>query len=437
MLFLSALAMSINLAATTQKELLNQINSETAVLIDAETGQVLFAKAMNKKMFPASITKVMTGLLALEKGKLDDHITMSEEAVFSIGRGTSHIALDVDEQITLEQALYALAIESANDAANGIAENIGGSLTGFAELMNKRAQELGAFNTNFVNAHGLPDEQHYTTAYDMALITMEAAKIPEFRKIFSTLDYEISPTNKQKEVRYFHSTNSMLRGESSYQGIVAAKVGWTKAAQHTRITVAKRDNRTLIAVVMKSISKNDSCEDTTKLLDFGFNEFKRVTFTEELVDKSDVVLSDRAGNSYRADFIANQPQNFLLHQQITASQVELNYQLPTKLVQGETTSGKALLSLPTELAEFMYVSIGAISLQAKDEKGVAIGSVNNEEVKSWQETAGALGSGLFKTLLFLLVLGLAIRYYNVRKRRMRRQKRLARQKLEAKMLERK
>ncbi len=435
MLFLCFIASSLAVAATTQSELLSQIKSETAVLIDAETGQVLFAKDMHKKMYPASITKIMTALLALENGNLQDKITMTEQAVFSIGRGTSHIALDVDEEITLEQALYALAIESANDAANGIAENIGGSLSVFTSLMNKRALELGALNTNFVNAHGLPDEQHYTTAYDMARITMEAAKIPEFKKIFSTLDYEIPPTNKQTEVRYLHSTNAMLRGEYRYDGILAAKVGWTQIAQHTRITVAKRNNRTLIVVVMKTASKNDSCEDTIKLLDFGFNEFRSITFSQETVNKSNVVLSDETGIEYQTNFIASQPQNFLLHEQIKPSQVKISYELPTKLALSGTTSGKALLFLPTYLGEFMYTSIGAITLQAKDEKGFALGLINSKSGRTWQQKALALASGLFKTLLLLLVLGLGIRYYNVRKRKRRRKQRLARRELTSKKYE--
>ena len=145
------------------------IKSDSAILMDAETGQVLFEKNMNKIEYPASITKVMTGLLALENSNLDDIITMTHEGVFSIERDSSHIALNVGEQISMRDALYALAIQSANDAANGIGIHISGSLEEFAKLMNKRAKELGALNTHFVTTNGLHDSQHYTTAYDMAL----------------------------------------------------------------------------------------------------------------------------------------------------------------------------------------------------------------------------------------------------------------------------
>ena len=247
------------------------LKSETAVLVDGGTGQVLFEKDMYRRMYPASITKIMTALLALENGKLDDVITMTRDAVFSIGRDTSHIALDTDERLTLEEALYAMALASANDAANGIAELIGGTMDGFASMMNGRAKEAGALGTNFTNAHGLFDENHYTTAYDMARITMAAIKSPVFTKIFSTLIYEMPPTNKQREVRTFRCTNAMLTGKYKYEGVIAAKTGWINQSGNTLVTAARRNGRTLIAVVMQSAGKNDACEDTTALLDYGFS----------------------------------------------------------------------------------------------------------------------------------------------------------------------
>jgi D-alanyl-D-alanine carboxypeptidase (penicillin-binding protein 5/6) len=247
------------------------LKSETAVLMEAQTGQVLFEKDMSRRMYPASITKIMTALLALEKGKLDDIVTMSREAVFSIGRDTSHIALDTDEKLTLEEALYAMALASANDAANGIAELVGGTMDGFAAMMNGRAKQAGALDTNFANAHGLFDEDHYTTAYDMARITMAAVKIPEFTKIFSTLLYEMPPTNKQREARTLRCTNAMMIGKYKYDGLIAGKTGWINQSGNTLVTVAGRDGRTLIAVVMQAALKSDACEDTTALLDYGFS----------------------------------------------------------------------------------------------------------------------------------------------------------------------
>lgn len=252
-----------------------QLQSETAILMDAATGQILYQKDINEKMYPASITKIMTGMLALKNSQLTDIITMSYDAVFSIDRDSSHVALDVDEQVTLEQAMYALSIESANDAANGIAELVGGSMERFVSMMNNAAKEIGAENTNFVNAHGLFDENHYTTAYDMAKITAAAIKVPGFTDFFSATYFEVPPTNKQPDTRYFRNANKMLNGEIPYDGIIMSKTGWTTESQNTLITVAQRDETTLIAVVMKSSISAYKWDDTVQLLDYGFSQFYR------------------------------------------------------------------------------------------------------------------------------------------------------------------
>jgi len=264
-------------AATTEtvSENTPQIQSETAVLMDALTGQILYQKGMRAKMYPASITKIMTGMLALKNAELADVITMSSDAVFSIDRDSSHVALDVDEQITLEQAMYALSIESANDAANGIAELVGGSMENFVAMMNVAAKEIGAENTQFANAHGLFKEDHYTTAYDMAKITAEAIKVPGFTDVFSATYFEIPPTNKQPDTRYFGNRNKLLNGEMPYEGIIMSKTGWTSESQHTLVTAAKRGETTLIVVVMKSSTSNDKWDDTVQLLDYGFSQFYR------------------------------------------------------------------------------------------------------------------------------------------------------------------
>ena len=256
-----------------------QLQSETAVLMDAETGQILYQKEMNKKMYPASITKIVTGMLALKNAQLTETITMSYDAVFSIDRDSSHIALDVNEQITLEQALYALTIESANDAANGIAELVGGSMEEFVDMMNQTAKDAGAINTNFSNAHGLFDENHYTTSYDMAKITAEAITVPGFTDFFSETYYEIPPTNKQPDTRYIRSNNRLLNGDIPYEGIVMSKTGWTPESQHTLVAVAEQNSTTLIAVVMKSPMADQKWDDIVTLFDYGFTQFYRADFS--------------------------------------------------------------------------------------------------------------------------------------------------------------
>lgn len=170
----------------------------------AASGEILYDKDADKKMYPASITKLMTILLALENGKLTDEITFSHDAVYNIEPGSAHIAILEGETLTLEQVLRAIILRSANEASNGVAEYVDGSVEAFAKHMTERAKELGCTNTNFVNANGLFDENHYTTAHDMALIARELLKHEEYRSMMSETDYEIPPTNLQTETRYLH-----------------------------------------------------------------------------------------------------------------------------------------------------------------------------------------------------------------------------------------
>jgi len=254
--------------------------SESAVLIDADTGQVLYDKDMHRQMYPASITKILTVITGLEKLPLTEKMTMSHYAVFSLPVGSSHIALDEGEEITMEHAVYAALLMSANDACNGIAEKAAGSIDAFAVMMNETAKRAGALNSNFVNAHGLSDENHYTTAYDMAMICKYALQNETFRKVFGTYKYIMPPNNKQEESRTFINQHYMISDpQLKYDGIIGGKAGWTKVSKCTLVTAAKRDGRTLIAVVMKCVKDADKYADTKALLDWGFSEFDTVQLT--------------------------------------------------------------------------------------------------------------------------------------------------------------
>ncbi len=282
--------------------------SETAVLIDADTGTVLYDKNMNRKMHPASITKVMTGMLALELCDTDEMMTASYNAVYSLPYNTSHIALEKGEQITLEQGLYALGIESANDAANVIAEHIGGTTEAFATVMTQKARQLGAYNTNFTNPHGLPDDNHYTTAYDMALITAAAIKTEGFNKYFSANRYDIPPTNIRDVQRQFWNANYFLNGYEDCEGILMSKTGWTTEAQHTLVTAAERDGMTLVAVVMYSTGKGSKYDDTLALFDYGFANYQKLKLSADEVKNKlpqDITLSDGRGMTVTKDSYLN------------------------------------------------------------------------------------------------------------------------------------
>lgn len=251
------------------------IEGQSAVLMDAVTDTVLYSKNPDDRLYPASITKIMTALLACENLDMNDTITMSQEAAYGIEAGSSTIYAETGEVFTVEQALMALMLESANEMALAIAEKTSGSVKKFVELMNQRAAQLGCKNTHFNNPNGLPDETHYTTASDMMKIAKAAWYNPEFRKFVTTQTYEIPPTNKQSETRYLLNHHRMMSGQSyAYDGVLGGKTGYTNVAGNTLVTYAKRGNSILIAVVLNST--NGAFPDTTSLLDYGFDNFEKV-----------------------------------------------------------------------------------------------------------------------------------------------------------------
>ncbi|MBP1924967.1 D-alanyl-D-alanine carboxypeptidase (penicillin-binding protein 5/6) [Sedimentibacter acidaminivorans] len=269
---------------------LNEANAQpsilcrSAVLIDADTGTILAGKDANKKMYPASTTKIMTAILAIEMGNLSDVITVDEKTPFEIIG--SHIALEPGEILTLKDLLYALMLPSANDAAAVIAKHYGGSTEEFAKLMNNKAKELGALNTHFANPHGLHDENHYTTATDLAIITKYAMQNETFRTIVGTKKYEIQPTNKKTETRYFTNLNKMLYCSTSsqihidgrwvsplYDGTIGVKTGYTPEAGNCLVSYVEKNGTNLIVVAMNGVSL-EMYEDAHNLFNYGFSDYK-------------------------------------------------------------------------------------------------------------------------------------------------------------------
>ncbi len=262
--------------------------AQSAVLMDAKTGIVIFEKDMDEKQYPASITKVMTALLAIQRSKLSERVSFSHEAVFTIPYGSSHIAMDEGETLSMEEALYGLMLPSANEVANAIAEHVSGSVENFSKLMTETAKSLGAKNTNFKNPNGLHNENHFTTAYDMALIMREAVKLPFFVEVIGTRRYDIPPTEKQPEVRVMHNSNKMImQGEYFNEDVVGGKTGFTNEAMHTLATYGKRDEMELVVVTLHD-EKNKIYTDTTELLNYGFSQFKNVTVYDKETLLADV-----------------------------------------------------------------------------------------------------------------------------------------------------
>ena len=241
-----------------------KIEVQSAVLMDLNTEAVLYSKNANTQLYPASITKIMTALVAIESGKLDSKIQFSENAVYNLEEGSSHVGIQVGEVLSMRRALYGLMLESANDVANGIAETVGGSISGFADLMNAKAAELGCVNTHFTNPHGLQNEEHYTCARDMALITQAALKHPTFQKIAGTTNYTCPKTNKVDEERYWYNHNQMIQKDAEYyyEGCFGGKTGFTSDALNTLVSYAKKDGRTLICVELHVNGKDKAYSES-------------------------------------------------------------------------------------------------------------------------------------------------------------------------------
>ena len=250
------------------------VTAETAAVIDADTFQIYYQKDMHRQMYPASITKIMTGLLAVEDGRTDDVVTVPADVGKSQSRDYTNIALRPGEQLTQEQLLYTMFLASANDCAQVLAEHIGGSVDNFVSMMNYRARQLGATDTHFDNPNGLPDTNNVTSAYDMALIASQAVKLPELVRYFGAVSYTLQPTNMRNQPEQYTTLVKMLRPTTRYYypGIIAAKSGWIVASGYTLVTAATRDGRTVVCVVMKSASNVSVMEDSEKLLDYAFSQ---------------------------------------------------------------------------------------------------------------------------------------------------------------------
>lgn len=248
-----------------------EIVAEAGIVVDMATGYTLYEKNIQQQHYPASITKIMTAILALENLKMEDVITFSHDAVYTIEPGSSSAYAEEGEQLTVEQCLYGLMLISGNDLANGLGEATAGSMDAFAQKMTQRAVELGCIGTQFKNAHGLHDEGHYTTVFDMAVIANYAyTNFEVFRTLCSTIRYEVPPTNLYSETRYWLNSNRMLREgeEYYYPACNGGKTGFTNEAGGTFVSYANLDGRQVLCVIMKSTNSAGAYSDTIQLYDY-------------------------------------------------------------------------------------------------------------------------------------------------------------------------
>ncbi len=255
------------------------IGAQSAILLEANTGVILYAKNINEKLYPASTTKLMTCLLAVENCKMDEIVTFSHDAVFSIELGSSNIGIDERQAMSMEECLYGILVASANEVANAVAEHVAGSMDDFAEMMNERAAELGCKNTHFVNAHGLYDDLHYTSAYDLALIAKAFFQNELLAKLGNTTSHHFEATDTQPDDFVRRNKHKLITGEIPYEGIKGGKTGYTDEARQTLVTCAEQNGMKLICVIMKEESP-EQFYDTVKLFDYGFANFSTVNVAE-------------------------------------------------------------------------------------------------------------------------------------------------------------
>lgn len=267
------------------------INSRSCVVLDRKSKTILFGKNENKQVKMASTTKIMTAIVIIENYDLNKEITVSKKAA---GTGGSRLGLRTGDKITVHDLLYGLLLRSGNDAAVALAETVGGSIEGFAELMNQKAKELNLKNTHFESPHGLDSDGHYTTAYELALITDYALQNSTFAKIVGTKNYTISINGYPKALT---NTNELL---GNLNGVYGVKTGFTNGANRCLVSSCKRGDMDIICVVLGADTKNFRTQDSIKLIEYAFENYEYVNI-KEIADKELSALKNKYSSSFFVD----------------------------------------------------------------------------------------------------------------------------------------
>ena len=316
-------------------------NSESVLLMDATTGNILYSKNAYERMYPASTTKLMTAILTLENCKLTDVVTVSHNAIFSIPVGYTHASLQEGEELTVEELLNVLLIPSANDAAIALAEHIAGSVENFSTMMNDKAKELGCTNTNFVNPNGVHDDNHYSTAHDLALIGQYAMKFDDIMRIAKISQYTLPTSNKyDREDRIFNATNGLINknDEYYYPDATGLKTGYTDKSGYCIVSTAEKNGVTLLEVVLGSNTIKDRYEDCIKLFDYGFDNYSN----QELISENEVIetveVSGATKETKNLDIVAKSNLDILLKNNVDIDnldkKVEINENLAAPISEG-------------------------------------------------------------------------------------------------------
>lgn len=399
-----------------------ELSAGYAILMDADTGAILYDKNSHTKTYPASITKIMTGLLTVENCSLDETVTFSSEAANSVTWEDSNIGTKAGEQYTVEQSLYALLMYSANEIAYGLAEHVGGNLSTFVDMMNKRAKELGANDTHFNNASGLSDPNHYTTAYDLALIGKACFNNATFITFDSHADnYIIPPTNMTPTARTIFARNQLLKGKPFYyEYCKGGKTGFTDESGYTLISYAEKNDMRLICVVLQEPNSDARFTDSQSLYEYGFNNFKKTT-----ISNSDVSSLFNSSTYYNSRVYGNNALTFDLN----ASFVDLPNNVSTsdlgiKLNENTTSDDSSDSGYATSL-NFTYGdhTVGNATLTVATDSSQSSVSSNlpyeGSSISNVPKARRCLVINVWFALVLIILIYIGIRIYIYRKNNQR------------------
>ena len=407
------------------------LTAQAVVLADIKTGEIIYSKSMDEQRSPASLTKIMTVLLAVEevengKATLDEVITAQDDCRYGLGEDSSTSGIVPGEQLTYEQLLYCAMVQSANEACNVLASRISGSIDAFVEKMNERAASIGCENTHFADPNGLSNDNHYSTAYELYLITKEAISHPLFMTICNTTEYVIPATNIN-EPRTMHNTNALITNKSIYsdhsvyEGAAGVKTGYTRAAGYCLISTAQRGDINALAVVLGCngpLNTGDeevaTFSNSANLYDWLFNNFayRNVIKTDEPVQKVPVTLAEEGAV---ATLYPEKDLTLLLPDDVSVEDIVKTVTLYNEQPQAPLLAGDVLGELSISIGDTSY---GTVKLVNSSDVGVSKMEYLRQKLGGLFDNGWLITVALILLLLVVMYLILKARYYRLCKKHM-------------------
>lgn len=415
-----------------------RLAAKSAILMDVSTGTVLFEKNMHAKHYPASITKILTAMLLAENASPNEIMTVSEKAAYGIHTGDSTVYSEPGEKLTIEECLYAIMLQSANELCLAAGEYVSGSVEKFVDLMNARVKELGLTDTHFNNPNGLPDKKHYTSAYDMAVIARTAMKNDTFRKVTATKMYTCPKTNKHKQKRIWPNHHQMLQAgrypKYVYQYCTGGKTGFTRAAGNTLVTYAEKDGLELVCVVLKSTSPDNGepneYTDTTMLLNYGFEKYQKSVVSEDNSELEGMLFNTYGSyfDSKNSPVHLSEEASLVLPKGVKPSEAEqkISYLDNAELKEGDNVIGQVQYTymgkvvgasdiIYTKKAEDSNDSLDAASKKIVGEEIDEMKEIQKKDEKNanfWRKVKNVLGTFFgflaVKIVVVLLIIGVLV-----------------------------